>query len=248
MGEVYEHFEFDRTYFLDGTGVSSLPEKTAKSDSEFYKELYKIVDNRDKTKGLFIMAATMQNHAPYNEYISSEIKLEKPYNKKAEIYMNSIYTSDNATLELINHFKEYDEKVIIVMFGDHFPGLPDFDKSLFEERGKTSEMEKNILTHQTPFFIWCNQNIEEKEINEISLNYLSNELMKVADIPLTPMQQELEHIKAEIPIITSWGFKDKNNKWYSRADFQSENDNNGEYQDIINEYSSICYYRLITQN
>lgn len=236
--EVYEHYGFDRTYFLDG----DIPlEESKKSDSQFYREICKLADERDKSKGLFIMASTMQDHTPYNEYKSDEIRLEYPYDKSAEIYLNSVHLSDQATLELIDHFRDYDEKVIIVMFGDHFPDLIDFDNALFDERPGLSEMEKNSLTHRTPFFIWCNQDIDEEEIGEISLNYLSNEVMKAADIPLTPMQQELEHIKADIPVITGWGYKGRNGKWYSKAEMDSE------YQDIISEYSEVCYYRLLKQ-
>ena len=245
VGKVYDYLGFDRTYFNDGPNALDL---SGDMDSDFYKELYDIADNRDKSKGLFIMAATMQNHAPFDEYRSTEIKLEEPYDKEAEVYLNSIYMSDKATLELIDHFRDYDEKVIIVMFGDHFPKLPDFDSALFAKHSETSEMEKNILTHQTPFFIWCNQDIDEKEIDEISLNYLSNEVMKAAGIPLTPVQQEFEHIRQDIPVIAGWGYKDNSGNWYSKAEFQNEYQKTNEYQDILNEYSAVCYYRLFRQN
>jgi hypothetical protein len=245
VGEVYDHLGFDRTYFLDGPDAISPPDDM---DSNFYKEIYRITDNRDKSKGLFIMASTMQNHAPYEEYRSTDIKLKSPYYQEAEVYLNSLYLSDKATLELIDHYKDYDEKVIIVMFGDHFPNLRDFDDALLCSHPEADELERERLTHQTPFFIWCNQDIEEKEIEDISLNYLSNEVMNAAGIPLTPVQQELEHIRADIPVITGWGYKGSNGKWYSNAEFQSGHQDNDEYKDILNEYSAICYYRLFKQD
>ncbi len=237
-GYAYGCFGFDRTYFLNGENAFTMTEGT---DRELYEKIFNIIDNRDKSKGLFVFASTMQNHSPFDKYISHDIKLEDPYNEEAEIYMNSLYVSDKATLDLINHFKDYDEKVIIVMFGDHFPSIAKFDNALLDNRSELSEIEKIELTHKTPFFIWCNQELDEKEIDEISLNYLSNEVMKAADIPLSPYQQELEHIRSELPIIAGWGYKDKKGILHSKADTQNE------YQDIINEYSSLCYYRLIRQ-
>ena len=238
VGNVYEQLGFDRTYFLDG---EENIDTSFKDDSKLYGRIMDMADNRDKSKGMFIWTATMQNHSPYENYRSRDIKLEEPYDRSAEIYLNSLHLSDKATLELINHFRDYDEQVIIVMFGDHFPYLPDFEGKLLKGRQDLSGMERAALTHQTPFFIWSNRDISEYETDEISLNYLSDELMKAAGIPLSPAQCELENIRETVPVITAWGYRDKNGAWHSRIDIE------GESKDVLDDYASMCYYRMFRQ-
>ena len=241
VGNVYEVMGFDRTYFL---GQDEIPlDPGAHNDSEFYDRLTEIADSRDKSRGLFIWAATMENHGGYDEpKADSGIILEEPYDQYAENYLNTVCDSDQATQKLIDHFRDYDEQVIIVMFGDHYPSLPEFDKALLAKRSGLSELEKNALKHQTPFFIWSNRDIEEAELQEISLNYLSDLVFKAAGIPLTPMQQELEHIRESLPIICEWGTMTADGQWYARGEALPD-----KYKDIYNEYAGVCYYRMEDQ-
>ena len=67
---------------------------------------------------------------------------------------------------------------------------------------------------------------------KLILNYLSNELFKVAGIPLTPMQQYLEEFRQEVPIISSFGYYDT--EWHKD-------------KNQFNDYHIIQWYNMFSK-
>ena len=72
----------------------------------------------------------------------------------------------------------------------------------------------------------------------MSLNYLSNEVMKVAGLPLAPYQQELEKVREQLPVISMFGYMNSDNEWFDT------NEEDKKTKDIKNEYSIMQYYRM----
>ena len=124
------------------------------------------------------------------------------------------------------------------MFGDHFPHIMDFTEELYGQDVSTLSIGDYARLHQTPFFIWSNKGVEAKEIKQISLNYLSNEVMKVAGLPLAPYQQELEKVREELPVISMFGFMNSDKEWFDINDKDKKTDY------LKNEYSIMQYYRI----
>lgn len=188
----------------------------------------------------FVWTATMQNHAPYNDPCSvpSEITFKDYNDPEALQYLNSIYQSDKALGELTDYFKDKDEEVIIIMFGDHYPHIIDFTEHLYGQDVATLSVKDYFRLHQTPFIIWSNKGLESEQIDEISLNYLSNELMEAAELPKAPYQQELDKIRKKIPVISSCGYMTDKGEWYSI------NETADGCEDILNEYETVQYYRM----
>lgn len=188
----------------------------------------------------FVWTATMQNHAPYDhpEAVPHEITFEDYNDPAAQEYLNLIYQSDKALGDLINYFRHKQEEVIIVMFGDHYPHIIDFTEYLYGKDVALLSTEDYSRLRQTPFLIWSNKGLEPKKIEDISLNYLSNEVMEAAGQPKSRYQQELDKIRKEIPIISSYGYKTADGDWYSVNDVADK------YEDILNEYKTVQYYRM----
>ena len=64
--------------------------------------------------------------------------------------------------------------------------------------------------YSTPFVIWANFDINEREAITISPNYLVPYLMSILSeseyaLPRSPYQQFVSDIQLDLPIITSWG-------------------------------------------
>ena len=74
----------------------------------------------------------------------------------------------------------------------------------------------------TPFFIWTNYDIEEKEIGAISSNYLALEILKAANIPYSGYYSLLEKIYNEYPVISKNGIINKDGLWMNTADVQDD--------------------------
>ena len=188
----------------------------------------------------FVWTATMQNHAPYDDLSSvpSEITFEDYNDPAAQEYLNLIYQSDKARGELIDYFRNKDEEVIIVMFGDHYPHIINFTEYLYGKDVALLSTEDYSRLRQTPFLIWSNKGVEAEKIDDISLNYLSNEVMEAAGLPKSRYQQELDKIRCDFPIISSYGYKTADGEWYSINDVADK------YKDTLNEYETVQYYRM----
>ncbi|MBR1393864.1 MAG: LTA synthase family protein [Ruminococcus sp.] len=240
--DAYGYLGFKDALYEDTIGLEDAPRyNTRISDKAFLEKVEEVVENRDKSKGLFVWATTMQNHSPYTERVEGGIELQDHYDEAAEIYLNLISLSDKAVGELIDRYRDYDEQVVIVMFGDHYPHIPDFSEDLFGGSTAMLDVEKYSRIQQTPFLIWSNRDIEEKWIDDISLNYLANETLKAAGLPLSPVQQELEHIRESIPIISGYGFKTADGKWHRSGEYDIAE------KGIIEEYRIMQYYRMFDE-
>ena len=242
IGNAYKYLGFKKQYFKNNINLKNKTLINGEpADQAIYDRLYEVVDQRDKDKGMFVWVTTMQNHAPYNYPVPDNLDLKSPYNASAEKFMRSIKASDDALGDLIEHFRNYDEEVVIVMFGDHYPHIEGYADELYHSSLAGLSAEQYSLVHQTPFIVWSNKGIEARKIEDISLNYLGDEMFKAAGLPLTPVQQELEHIREKLPIISSFGCKTSNGEWHRTGDTLGTFMN---YDEIRAEYETLQYYRM----
>lgn len=240
IGNAYEQLQFKDRIFNCGDYISNCQYiNNNMSDSSLFHYIEAQYES-NKGSPYFVWTATMQNHGPYDDLSSvpSEITFEGYNNNEALQYINSIYQSDKALGELTDYFRDKDEEVIIVMFGDHYPHILSFTEHLYGTDVALLSTEDYSRLRQTPFLIWSNKGLEPKKIEDISLNYLSNEVMEAAGQPKSRYQQELDKIRKEIPIISSYGYKTADGDWYSVNDVADK------YEDILNEYKTVQYYRM----
>ncbi|MDO4869130.1 MAG: sulfatase-like hydrolase/transferase [Bacillota bacterium] len=118
-----------------------------------------IVDAMDSTKGPdYIYTISVQGHGKYpTEKVleNPEITVtEAPNEEKKwayEYYANQVYEMDIFVKELTDTLANYDEDVVLVMYGDHLPAL-----DMTEEELKT----KNL--YQTEYIVWSNFGLKMK--------------------------------------------------------------------------------------
>ena len=158
----------------------------------------------------FIFGITMQNHSPYDyseEVFTSTISLEgyKQHYPDVEQYLSLIHMTDSALQYLVKSLSEIDAPVVLLFYGDHYPTL---NQGFFEEvhGGPFLTKEEQLLQYSVPFVIWTNYDIEEKQIELSSLNYLSNYLFEAAGIQLPAYNQILAEICEVIPAICAQGY------------------------------------------
>ena len=197
IGNAYEQLQFkDRIYNCQDR-MSDIQYFNGNITDETIFRYIEEQYERHAGSPYFVWTATMQNHAPYDDLSSvpSEITFEDYNNPAAQEYLNLIYQSDKALGELIDYFRNKDEEVIIVMFGDHYPHIIDFTEYLYGKDVALLSTEDYSRLRQTPFLIWSNKGVEAEKIDDISLNYLSNEVMEAAGLPKSRYQQELDRLK-----------------------------------------------------
>ena len=91
-----------------------------------------------------------------------------------------------------------------MMFGDHQPNLVENYPDVFGENTKGYNKENYVV----PMVLWANYNIKEKNLGDISMNYLSNILLENAGIEKNRYMDFLERIYKKYPVITTNIYKD----------------------------------------
>lgn len=242
---AYTQLGFNKAYYSDNVHLVNVNKVNGNiSDDSIYRRVEKEFERKPKDESMFVWVTTMQNHAPYNSTLESDrtpIDLTDPANDQADIYLNSIYQADKAIGDMVEYFKNVDEDVVIVFFGDHYPHISGFYDEMLGTNLDSLPIEQFCRSHQTPYFIWANYDIEEKEDSNISLNYLGNELFDVCGLPKSDYQNFLESLRTELPIITSFGYVDGEGGWHKRSD--STDDDTEE----MKKYRFLQYYRIFDQ-
>jgi phosphoglycerol transferase MdoB-like AlkP superfamily enzyme len=202
--KAYQALQFKEYYFEDDLTIEQNENTMLNGhirDIEMYKELIKHYEQNSGNQFYFL--TTMQNHAYYDKMENPTIIADKyATNKELQTYLNLIQHTDEDIMYLIDYFKNSDKDVTIAMFGDHFPYL----KNIYNNNEIEKLKNEPLALYQTPFFIWNNKRPQSQYNDMISLNYLSNEVFKVAELPLSKQQQEIEYIRQTYPLICAFGY------------------------------------------
>lgn len=206
--------------------------RTYPTDLSTYKSVIKKFEEKESSTPLFEFILTMQNHSGYDlPGFNSTIFLNEIDDcPNVEQYLSLIRESDYALEYLINYFKNYNEKTIILFFGDHQP--PYLEDTFWDSVSKNSINEST--PYITPFILWANYDIEEEYIDKISLNYLSIILLDTANLKTTPYMEFLKAIKNDLPVITGNGYIDKNGINYNYYDDTI-------YYPLLQQYQIVQY-------
>lgn len=214
------------------------------SDSYNYDVIIENYENRDKSQPYFAFNVTMQNHGGYSNGAANfdeciQITSAAKYYNKASKYLSLVKASDDAFKKLIEYFENVDEPTVICMFGDHQPSIEtDFIASLLGVSNINNlTIEQEQARHITPFFIWANFDIEEKQIDKLSANYLSSYVLDVAGVKLTEYNKYLLKLAQTLPVIDTVGYIDASNNYYKWSD-------KSDYTQILSEYEKIQYNNI----
>lgn len=214
------------------------------SDSCNYEHVISKFEERNKNSPLFLFNVTMQNHGGYSGefsnftndvYLTGSDGADFPLTNN---YLSLMKKSDDALKELITYFESIDEPTVICFFGDHQPSI---EQSFYEKLlGKslyslTPEEEQRLYI--TPFFIWANYDIEEKQIDYLSSNYLSSMLLKVIGGELSSYNKYLLSMCEKFPVISTVGYRTSDGECHSWNE-------KAEYKKAFSDYEKIQYNYL----
>lgn len=246
---VYEAFGFDKSYFLDSKpSINRLYdakiERNFISDRSLFEGIQQLYQTKSNSP-LFTFLVTMQSHGSYN---NSNYDTPIAINNSSETYpdasefLSSVQSTDEAFKQLVNYFQNYDEPTIILMYGDHQPTLNQNFYQAFMPQTLAGSPDLSD-THTTPFVIWANFNIPEQTGQTISPNFLLPYTMKLLKdssnpLPSSAYHQFLSEVQAEVPVMTTWGYKTKDKKFHAKLDKHS----------LLDDYRILEYNNAIDQN
>ncbi|MDD3428832.1 MAG: LTA synthase family protein [Oscillospiraceae bacterium] len=207
------------------------------SDISSFKKDIELFEQKQPGEPLFIFNVTMQNHSYYDTGKIKQTVTLTDYDQFRDVneYLSLLRMTDEAFMHLISYFKKVEEPTLILMFGDHQPAVSDdFIEELYGKPLDELTDEENMRRYITPFVLWANYDIEEKEIDAISANYLSTLLLETAGLKLTPYNSFLSQMYDTIPVVGIGGYMSADRKFYSYEDKTP-------YTQMLNEYSILEY-------
>ena len=173
--EVFKNLGFDTFTSVEYMhGMEYTPKKWVK-DKILTDEIIQVLDSTEEQD--YIYAISVQGHGSYptsNILDDPKIQVDGLSDEdrmfKFLYYVNEIKEMDDFIGELTEALSEYDEDIILVMYGDHLPSLDISEDEL-----------KNGDVYQTEYIIWSNFGfeLEDKDIERFELG---SRIMKALNI------------------------------------------------------------------
>ena len=243
--KAYDFLGFDEKYFIDDFPEDAAKERGMISDMANYEFITDLVEQKeDPNEPLFIFNVTMQNHGGYKTANYKNLVEVVGYDKSdagaVNQYLTVIKKSDDALKYLIEYFENVEEPTMIVMFGDHYPGLSDdFEKYLSGNVKEDLPDEEETLYYETPFFIWTNYDMETQTDVTISNNFLGELVMEKTGLQMTPYQYYLQDLQTKIKGYNTIGY------YTVDGQFVSWDDADDEMNALLNQYECFQYNALM---
>ncbi len=241
---VYEDMRFDHQLYEEDVTDPYLVRRYV-SDQSDYEMLYSITD-REEGDPAFIFNVTMQNHSSYAQgwnNLEKTVTLsteQRTADTTAEQYLALMRASDDALRDLITHYERSSEPTMIVFFGDHQPPLKNaFYEQLYGKPLDQRTTEEVLKQYATPFFLWTNYDIQEREDVVLSPNYLGVLTAQAAGLPLTGFMNFLSQLYEELPVITPVGLITGDGQAVKREELT------GEQQEWLLAYETLNYCGIV---
>lgn len=157
--EVFDNIGYDTFTSLEY--MSDVP-KTPKNWAKDSILTEQIMDALNSSEGHdYIYTISVQGHGKYpTEQLIKNPKIEvtdapsEELKWKYEYYVNQVYEMDQFVKDLTETLSEFDEDVILVMYGDHIPAL-DVTEGSYDAKD----------LYQTQYVIWSNFGMEKEDKN-----------------------------------------------------------------------------------
>lgn len=212
------------------------------SDRANYHNVKYLYESKQADASRFIFNVTMQNHGGYAEGkpsidVTSQPADEDMQTSQLQEYLSLLRESDDAFRELVEYYQNVEKDTIILMFGDHQPGLGSESYQKMDERvlAEDATLEERQKQYTSSFVMWANFDIEEQEDVFVSANYLRPLLLETAGMKLSSYDNFLLKLREKYPAINAFGYCDTDGNWYEIDDVQDS---------MIQQYAWLHYYNV----
>lgn len=246
---VHSYLGFETYYFLEdhydavsGGGIAY--------DDTFFPELTRLCLEDFQNGPSFSHNLSYQGHGPYdtNTLWFGEWVDRLDYTETSWMIMNNYFGSVKDTtdhlLEMVDAFRECDEPVVLVVYGDHKPWFGDAN-SVYDELGiniDTSTEEGFYNYYTTRWLIWANPKAKEVLENDfvgegpdLSPSFLMTYLFQQCGYTGPAWMQFTEDIMDEFPVVTS-------NSFYVSRDGTLYRVLENEQAEIVSDYRIADYW------
>jgi len=216
------------------------------SDRGNYQKIIEEVEKKESPSDkLFIFNVTMQNHGGYDEvnesfpheiYLTGENRGKFP---KTDQYLSLMLESDRAFQELTEYFSRVDEPTMLVMFGDHQPGIEEefYNHIAGRPSGEIPD-EEHLIWYQTPLVIWTNYSQPSQDLGKLGAVYLSSYVLERANLSMSPFQRFLGRMSKKLPVIHPIGCYGQDGAYYTLEEARSAS---CPFSTLVQDYEGMVY-------
>ncbi|WKY47972.1 LTA synthase family protein [Eubacteriaceae bacterium ES3] len=185
---VYPNLGFDSFIGMDEFENPEIAGNLISDQSAVNRVIEEFEDNQNTNNPFFCFLVTMQNHCGYEDknYANYDVSVSSDSLDKDSLnilnnYVQGVYDADAAYGAITDYFKTIDEPTVIVMFGDHLPGLGD-GYDLYQDLGfiNNDELagEDYLNLYSTPISVYSNTElIDLKDLGLVDANLLGIEIL-----------------------------------------------------------------------
>ncbi len=219
------------------------------TDEEFFPYIYQgYKESVKESRPYFNLTVTYQNHGPYSDerYYDNLFQAKEEYDQGLyNIFNNYLYgikETDKALKEFVDGFRQEDEPVVLVFFGDHNPWLGE-GNSVYEMLGIDLDIGKEEgfkNYYSTPYLIWGNEKAKDllgKDLNhpgeDISSKYLMVKLFEELGYEGNEYMQYSRDLYRQIPV---------QNKNYYKEEGIYTKEVSDQFKEKLNKDRYIQYY------
>ena len=255
---VYKDFGFDQFLSInDFQGADTL--RGMVTDQATYDKILELLDQNADPQ--FIFDVTMQNHSGYDTGLLPADKqmhlnidttdldaktVEDGTLSDVDEYVSCIEQSDQALRYFLNALSRLDRKVVVVFWGDHQPFFPSkFNDKWFTDEDDATHQER---LWQTDYIIWANYDVagcdQTSEVDDLSTNYLSTQLMQLIGAPLSDYQKAHMTLRESLPAINSVGYEDASLRWALSSNVTGDDAAAAAATKAREDYAKMQYYEM----
>lgn len=251
---INEFLGFDSYRFTDNFYREIAHDETA-WDRDFFPELTKsVLEQVEDDAPLFSFSVSYQGHGPYGDYecwwgevedYFSNTDLEPASRYILSNYLGSILDTQKHLTDMADAFRQSDEPIVLVVFGDHKPWLGN-GNSVYEDLGidLSQETDESFYNYwSTRYLIWANDAAKEAlgtdlvgEGPDISPCFLMNVLFDQLGWTGDAYMQAVNQCREALPVIHNYGA-------CLTADGQLVRELSGGQAELVRKFECLGYYR-----
>ena len=252
---INEFLGFDSYRFTDNFYREIAHDETA-WDRDFFPELTKsVLEQIEDDAPLFSFSVSYQGHGPYGDYecwwgevedYFSNTDLEPASRYILSNYLGSILDTQKHLTAMADAFRQSDEPIVLVVFGDHKPWLGN-GNSVYEDLGidLSQETDGSFYNYwSTRYLIWANDAAKEAlgtdlvgKGPDISPCFLMNVLFDQLGWTGDAYMQAVNQCREALPVIHNYGT-------CLTADGQLMRAPSGEQAELVRKFECLGYYRV----
>lgn len=259
---VYRYFGAEQLAFVDDFAGAEKKGQWITDQAVLEKIKENFQDAVEKDEMFFNYTVTIQNHMSYTaeKYgnmavpeVQTSVSLTPEAKTMLSVYAQGAADGDKMLGDLTEYFRQRQEPVVVVFFGDHLPNLGNnylCYQELGMDVGKTDTPQKGLETYETPYVIWANpaasetlefakakESLELPENGLINANYLGQLVLELTGrSDNDPFFSFLGEMRRELPVYHFQTGCTAKGEYFSEIP--------GEYDALMEKMTWWQYYRL----